>query len=53
MRMLQMLVLPLIVSSLITGEECFLLLSATAVTSRDRCLLLLEHPFVPQWSCLD
>lgn len=37
MRMLQMLVLPLIVSSLITGEKCFLLLSAKAITSNDGC----------------
>lgn len=35
MRMLQMLVLPLIVSSLITGEKPFLLLSAKAVISKE------------------
>lgn len=34
MRMLQMLVLPLIVSSLITGEICFLLLLAQPAAGR-------------------
>lgn len=44
MRMLQMLVLPLIVSSLITGEKCFLLLPAKTMGSKAVVRVPLHDP---------
>lgn len=52
MRMLQMLVLPLIVSSLITGEKYFLLLSAKTVVSKAVVRVHLHDPAGGTWISL-
>lgn len=52
MRMLQMLVLPLIVSSLITGEKYFLLLSAKTVVSKAVVRVPVHDPAGGAWISL-
>lgn len=52
MRMLQMLVLPLIVSSLITGEQCLLLFSVKTVVSKAVVWVPLCDPAGGAWISL-